>query len=196
MEDDEKEWRRRIRRFMPGPWNLADIDKMIEEMEKFFAEQFKDIEKIMPRALVREKVLPDGTRKREIGPIVYGYSITIGPDGKPVIREFGNFRRTRGSEGQIKEEREPLVDVVTTENDVRVIAEIPGVQKQDINLTLEENRLIISVETENRKYYKEVDLPENIEAEKAKSRYNNGILEVTVPIKGRGSTKSVRIKVD
>jgi HSP20 family protein len=196
MEDDEKEWRRRIRRFMPGPWNLADIDKMIEEMEKFFAEQFKDIEKIMPRALVREKVLPDGTRKREIGPIVYGYSITIGPDGKPVIREFGNFRRTGGSEGQIKEEREPLVDVVTTENDVRVIAEIPGVQKQDISLTLEENRLIISVETENRKYYKEVDLPENIEAEKAKSRYNNGILEVTVPIKGRGSTKSVRIKVD
>lgn len=30
--------------------------------------------------------------KEEMGPFVYGYSMTIGPDGKPKVREFGNIR--------------------------------------------------------------------------------------------------------
>ncbi len=193
--DEEEEWRKRMRRFLPGPWSFTDIDKMMEEMEKFFSEEFKEIEKVVPKGLVRERILPNGTKEREIGPIVYGYSITVGPDGKPVIREFGNVRRGRSISGQIKEEREPLVDIVTSDNEVRIIAELPGVQKEDINLTLSQGKLVISVETESRKYYKEVELPNNVDAEKATSRYNNGILEVTLPLKG-GSTRPVRVRVD
>src|SRR5205807_6800400 len=44
-------------------------------------------------------------------PFVYGFSMSVGPDGKPVIREFGNVEP--GARGPlVKEEREPLVDVM------------------------------------------------------------------------------------
>ena len=36
---------------------------------------------------------PKGDKVREIGPIVYGYSVVVGPDGKPRITEFGNVKQ-------------------------------------------------------------------------------------------------------
>ena len=74
-------------RDMPG-----QFDEMRREMERMFEEQFKDIQSTAPKELVREYETPQGDKVKEVGPIVYGYSMTIGPDGKPKIREFGNVR--------------------------------------------------------------------------------------------------------
>ncbi len=63
---------------------FPELDKMIEEMEKEMAKSFKEMENIMPRDMVRVRRLPDGSIRREYGPFVYGYSMKIGPDGKPV----------------------------------------------------------------------------------------------------------------
>ncbi|MDV3278479.1 MAG: Hsp20/alpha crystallin family protein [Nitrososphaerales archaeon] len=134
-EDDENDdWRMKKRRGFPfGPWPFADIDEMMKEMERAFSEQFKELEKELPKNLVREKRLPDGSTSKEIGPIVYGYSVTLGPDGKPVVREFGNVRRGEGTPfKEIQDKREPLVDVVSSDKEVRVIAELPGVGKEDV----------------------------------------------------------------
>ena len=49
-----------------------------------------------PKELVREYQTPEGEKVREVGPIVYGYSMTIGPDGKPHVREFGNVKSLGG----------------------------------------------------------------------------------------------------
>lgn len=169
---------------------------MMSEMEKAFSEQFKELEKELPKNLVRETTSPDGSTKKEIGPIVYGYSVTIGPDGKPVVREFGNVRKGAGTPWkEIQDKREPLVDVVSSGKDVRVIAEMPGVSKGDINVTISERSLVISVDREDRKYYKELELPGVVDPKGAKSTYNNGILEVTIPLKSHGAT-GVRLRVD
>ena len=185
MEDDDDNWPSRRRRGSPfGPWGFPDIEEMMREMERAFSEQFKDLEKELPRNLVRESKTPDGGVKKEIGPIVYGYSVTIGPDGKPVVREFGNVRRGEGKPWKaIQDKREPLVDVVSSEKEVRVIAEMPGVRKEDINVTVNERSMVISVDTEERGYYKELELPGVVDPKGARSSYNNGILEVTIPLK-------------
>src|SRR5271156_5551593 len=118
-EDNNDDWPTRWRKMMPfGPWSFPDIDEMMKEMEKEFM-QFKDIEKQVPKDLVREQKSPDGSIRKEIGPIVYGYSMTIGPDGKPVIREFGNVKRgpTKEWKEAISDTREPLVDVVEGEKE-------------------------------------------------------------------------------
>ena len=192
-DEDDADWHARRRRNSPfGPWGFPDIDEMMREMERAFSEQFKDLEKELPKSLVRESKTPDGGTKKEIGPFVYGYSVTIGPDGKPVVREFGNVR---GGEGKpwkaIQDKREPLVDVVSSDKEVRVIAEIPGVRKEDVNVTVNERSMVISVDGEDRGYYKELDLPGTVSPNEAKSTYNNGILEVTVPLKSsdRGGVK-------
>jgi len=195
--DDDDEWPSRRRRGTPfGPWGFPDIDEMMREMERVFSEQFKDLEKELPKNLVRESKTPDGGVKKEIGPIVYGYSVTIGPDGKPVVREFGNVRSEEGRSWKaIQEKREPLVDVVSSDKEVRVIAEMPGVNKEDINVTVNDNTMTISVDREDRGYYKELDLPGTVDPKGAKSNYNNGILEVTIPLKSSGKG-GVRLRVD
>jgi len=198
LEDDERDddWPTKRRRGSPfGPWGFPDIDEMMKEMERAFSEQFKDMERELPKSLVRESKTPDGKTKKEIGPIVYGYSVTIGPDGKPVVREFGNVRSGEGTPWeQIQDKREPLVDVVSSGKEVRVIAEMPGVNKEDINVTVNERSLTISVDREDRPYYKELDLPGIVDPKGAKSTYNNGILEVTIPLKS--TSGGVKLKVD
>jgi HSP20 family protein len=196
-DDDGDEWPASRRRGSPfGPWGFPDIDEMMKEMEKAFSEQFKELEREMPKSLVRESKTPDGGVKKEFGPIVYGYSVTIGPDGKPVVREFGNVRSGEGKPWKaIQDKREPLVDVVSSSKEVRVIAEMPGVKKEDINLTIKEKSIVISVDKEERGYYKELDLPGVVDPKRAKSTYNNGILEVTIPLKSSG-TGGVKLRVE
>ncbi|MCS7094406.1 MAG: Hsp20/alpha crystallin family protein [Thaumarchaeota archaeon] len=187
-EDYPPWWRRRWR-----PFEL--IDEMMREFERWFEEEFRRFERELPKDLVREVRTPTGVR-REIGPIVYGYSITIGPDGRPIVREFGNVRPgRRGEPPMLKVEREPLVDVLDEEDKVRVVAEVPGVRKEDISLNVSDSKLVIRVETEQRRYYKEVDLPAEVDADNSKASYNNGVLEVTLP-KKVAKRPARQIKVD
>ena len=191
------EWFKRWGKMLPfGPWSYADVDEMMKEMEREFMALTEAGDRL-PKDLVREKRAEDGSVTREIGPIVYGYSMTVGPDGKPVIREFGNLKRSPSKEWReaISETREPMVDLVEGPKEVRVLAELPGARKQDIELTLEGRSLIISANTPARKYRKELELPCPVRLEGSKSTFNNGILEVTLP-KRRGRSSGVRIKVD
>jgi len=68
------------------------FDEMRREMERQFEQSFKDIGAKAPKDLIREYETPEGGKVREVGPIVYGYSMTIGPDGKPKVKEFGNVK--------------------------------------------------------------------------------------------------------
>src|SRR5438874_13639010 len=116
------------------------FDQIRRQMER----EFEDMEKRIPKDLVREYNTPQGGKVREVGPIVYGYSMTIGPDGKPKVREFGNFRssssplrgggRSSFARPLISSEREPLADVTTTDKEVKVIVEMPGVSKENIRV--------------------------------------------------------------
>ena len=65
---------------------FREFDDMRRETERMFSEQFKNIENKVPKDLIKEYETPKGAKVRQVGPIVYGYSMTIGPDGKPKIR--------------------------------------------------------------------------------------------------------------
>ncbi len=180
-DEDYPEWtrRRRISPFDKDPF-FGDIDRFFREMEERMEEEFKKFTEKVPKDYVKERTLPDGSTVKEFGPFVYGYSMKIGPDGKPQISEFGNLRKSiKGPE--IKEEREPLVDVVSTNGEIRVVAELPGVEKSDIKLHGTEDTLTISVDAEQYKYYKEIQLPTKVRVRQASSQYKNGVLEVILP---------------
>ncbi len=179
-EDDYPDWFRRGRFPVFKSWDFNDIDKMFHDMEKMMEEEFKGLASQVPKDYVRERRLPDGSIGREFGPFVYGYSIKIGPDGKPEIREFGNVKPGRRGP-QVKEEREPLIDIIETNGEIQVVAELPGVDKNAIKLHGTEDTLTISVDTPQHKYYKEVTLPTKVRVLEAKTRYKNGVLEVILP---------------
>jgi len=154
---------------------------MFREMEKMMDEEMKSFTEKVPKEYVKERKLPDGSTVKELGPFVYGYSMKIGPDGKPEIQEFGNLKKGFKGLPQIKEEREPLVDIVETEGEVRVVVELPGVEKTDIKLRGTEDSLEIDVDTPQYKYGKEVQLPAKVLVRDARSTYKNGVLEVVLP---------------
>ncbi|MEM1977010.1 MAG: archaeal heat shock protein Hsp20 [Nitrososphaerota archaeon] len=188
-------WERWWRRRSPFGRIFDEMERMMRELDEMFSRSFEDLEREIPRSLIREKRTDRGYI-REIGPIVYGYSITIGPDGRPIIREFGNIRPGREPEMvEVSEAREPLVDVFEEEDVIKVIAEVPGVEKDDINLNATERRLIIKVDTPQRKYYKEVDLPAEVDPQSAKATYKNGVLEVVLKKVGKGES-GLKIKIE
>ena len=192
-----------------GGWHrdvFREFEDMRREMERLFEEQFRDIQSTAPKELVREYKTAEGDKIREIGPVVYGYSITIGPDGKPKVREFGNVRSLGGPGGvsvpgetraQLRAEREPLADVVTSDKEVKVVVEMPGIDKKDIKVNVYDNSVeIFTTETSQRKYRRVVELPEETDLETARSTYRNGILEITFSKKESPKQKGKQINIE
>ena len=108
---------------------------------------------------------------------VYGFNVRTLVGGKPIVETFGNIKR--GKKGPVVEEvREPMVDVLEETSTVTVIAELPGVGEDDVEIKVNGDILNLSAEHGERKYAKEVLLPAAVQ-EKAQSRsFNNGILEL------------------
>ncbi|MDG6918586.1 MAG: Hsp20/alpha crystallin family protein [Nitrososphaerota archaeon] len=118
------------------------------------------------------------------GPVVHGYSMTVGPDGVPVVREFGNAKYPHvGAKPRISDAVEPLVDVIKSDRGVSVIAEVPGIALADVNTEVSDGRLTIEVGGK-RRYSKSVGLP-NGEYSPPHVTYNNGILEVRLDRRGK-----------
>ncbi len=147
---------------------------------------FGQMNEIMNQMLEDMQKNPGNLRPGE--PIVYGVNIRVGPDGKPHISKFGNV-----GQGEVKEEREPLVDVINHAKEIRVIVEVPGVDKKDIKLKTTSDTLTITVTDGQRKFAKTLKLPEPVLEETAKATYNNGILEVVIE-KKKPSEKHTRGK--
>ncbi|MHC1679683.1 MAG: archaeal heat shock protein Hsp20 [Methanomassiliicoccales archaeon] len=111
-------------------------------------------------------------------PLVYGFSMRTGSDGKPVVQEFGNV--PRGGAPPDASCREPLTDVTEEEDKVRVIVELPGVDRQDIDLRSQDRELTISVDTERKRFCKRLELPCDVLQDNATAEYRNGVLTVTM----------------
>ena len=175
-------WDEWFKRFGKRSSFFGEFDRMMREMEKEMADIIREMEGNMPEEMRREIRNPDGSTRREYGPFVYGYSVKIGPDGKPVIREFGNMKPGLESDEAplgLQDRREPLVDVIEDDLGVKVVAELPGVEKEDIKLFATVRGLTISVENVDRRYYKELEFESDIDRASAKSSYRNGVLEVS-----------------
>ena len=62
---------------------------------------------------------------------VFGFSVKTAVGGKPIVESFGNVKKTPAGP-TVEEEREPITDVFDEEEEVRIYAEMPGVNEGDI----------------------------------------------------------------
>ena len=74
---------------------------------------------------------------------------------------------------------ETHVDIHEEDETVRVVADLPGVEKTDIDLKCDGEALTISAASDHREYDERVRLPARVDEHSAQATYNNGILEVT-----------------
>ncbi|MCE2506654.1 MAG: Hsp20/alpha crystallin family protein [Nitrosopumilaceae archaeon] len=124
---------------------------------------------------------PEGT-VQTFGPYYYGYVKTIGEDGIPHVTEWGNAKPTGTlADSQV---RDPYVDVSVNEkeNTLKLVSEMPGIEKSDIKLNVSDKLVLISAEHGERKYEKKVPLPSKVDETSAKAKYTNGILQLTLSL--------------
>ncbi|MFH1856381.1 MAG: Hsp20/alpha crystallin family protein [Candidatus Omnitrophota bacterium] len=110
---------------------------------------------------------------------VFGFSVKTAVGGKPVIEPFGNIKKTP-SGPVVKEEREPLTDVFYENDEVIIMAEMPGIEEEGVTVTLKGDILEISGAGKNRKYYKEILLTIELKPENLTHTYKNGVLEIKI----------------
>lgn len=200
-------WFSRARRLLPlldRETRPAFFDEVLTSFSKM-EEELEHLEGQAPKELITEHENSDGTKVRRIGPIVYGYTMTVGPDGKPVVHEFGNVKRDhkhglsadiKPARPEIGEEREPMIDVLATETSVKVTVEMPGVEKDKIKIDAYDNTVQVRSLDPTRKYHKVIDLPTEADVKTARSKYNNGILEITFDKKKETKPKGKQIKIE
>jgi HSP20 family protein len=109
---------------------------------------------------------------------VYGFSVKMA-GGKPLVEQFGNVKDD-GNGAVVEETREPLVDIFDEGDHLLVLAELPGVEADDIRYEVEGDVLSLSAARGERKYQKEVVLPAPVLTKGATSSHRNGMFELTL----------------
>jgi HSP20 family protein len=114
---------------------------------------------------------------------IYGFTVKVGlGEQGPRIEPFGNIRRdVKSGRTEVQEVREPMVDVFEEDDHLLVVAELPGVGKEDVRIEVKDDVLTISAEKGDKKYRKEVLLPRTVSKEKMQVSCNNGMLEIKCP---------------
>ncbi|MFB6110845.1 MAG: Hsp20/alpha crystallin family protein [Halodesulfurarchaeum sp.] len=71
------------------------------------------------------------------------------------------------------------IDVYEDDGQIRVVADLPGVERSDISVRSDGEYVSVSAETDTRHYDDRVALPAPVDPESGSGTYNNGVLEVT-----------------
>lgn len=132
---------------------------------------------------------------------------------KEMDRLFEEFlspvrRRAVSTEGIIS----PNVDIFERGNEVVIQVELPGVNKEDIDLTITDDRLVIKGEIKkpegvseedyilNERSYgtfsRTVNLPVDVDKSSVKANFKNGLLEITILKKEEAKPKEIKIRLD
>lgn len=137
----------------------------------------------------------DSNNLQTYGPYYYGYTMTIGSDGKPVVKEYGNVKTSLLPTSDV---REPFVDVLVDDKEkvLKLVAEMPGVEKKDIKIIVEGRTVNLDAEHEEKKYHAKLPIKQKVEEDSVKATYANGILEVRFKLKEDEKPKGKTVEVE
>lgn len=181
--------------FTDNGWNIDDIFGNLDSEFRKMRKQMDD--------LMRDAVEGNSTDNSSKKPLVFGFSVTTGPDGIPKFEDFSNntiepfsSSRNETKEATIETSREPLTDVNETDSDIAITVELPGVAKEDIDINVTETRVEVKVDTEARNYFKAIDLSCEVQTKSSKATYTNGILDLVLKKKISEKAKGTKVKVN
>ena len=161
-------------------WNIDD------DFDKIFERIFKQLG--FPERLDPE---PPHLKKWS-----YGYSMTTGADGKPVVKEWGSDSPQAPLREHHNDEPLSQVDVDRANNTVRVIVELPGLAKESIRITGTETSIRVTASNELRNIDTEIPVSAKVDPKTARATYNNGVLDVTLELIEETSPEGIDIHVN
>ncbi|MFB5630645.1 MAG: archaeal heat shock protein Hsp20 [Nitrosopumilaceae archaeon] len=167
-------------------------------MTMFFDDEFDSLFKKMSRSFMNLDELFEGAKESGVqsyGPFYYGYTMTVGPDGKPIVKEYGNVKP---SLLPTSDTREPFVDTLVDEKEkiLKLVAEMPGVEKKDVKVVVDEKTVSIDAIHGEKKYHAKVPIPHKVDKDSAKASYKNGVLELTFSLLEAEKPKGKTVEVE
>lgn len=121
------------------------------------------------------KIKPVPHRVREIS----GFSLRTSKGQRPFLETFGNIKES--PKGPVIERvREPMVDIFNKKGQVLVMAELPGVSEEEVNIDVVGDILLLLASNKDRKYSKVIPLPAKVKKENMIHIYKNGVLEIAL----------------
>lgn len=121
------------------------------------------------------------------------------------------FSRVGGGEVAERQSWTPSIDVIETDDSIKLKAELAGMDPKDINIEVQDNVLTVSgerrfeEEVKEDKYYRierrygsfsrSLALPQAMDESKIEAKYENGVLEVTVPKAEIAKPKKIAVAI-
>ena len=177
----------------------SDLPAFFEEFEKDFPAFFADFDREFARMQgMMEKVMTDAMQHasspRRNEPFVYGFSMRVGNDGIPHLQPFGSAVNATPQMPELTDSREPLTDVVESKAEVAVTVELPGAEKQDVQLHVTEDIVTVKVE-KGKRYAARIRLPAPVLPDSAKATFKNSILDLVLT-KKEGHDAGARVEIE
>jgi HSP20 family protein len=168
-------------------YDITDWDEFEYIFQKMM-QPFKGLDKVWDN-------MKSSDNAQTFGPYYYGYSLTVGPDGKPVVKEYGNVQPGLM---QKSETREPFADVIVDDKEkvLKIVAEMPGVEKKDIEIEVVGHTVNLDAENGDKKYHSKIPIKQKVDEDSVKATYSNGILEVKFKLKEEDRPKGKRVTVE
>jgi HSP20 family protein len=137
-----------------------------------FDQEWERIREMM--SMMSERTARD---TEDLEPSVYGFSVRTGPDGKAVFQRFGN---AFGNGEMIDSEasKEPHADIIERDETISVTVELPGIERDDIDIDIDGRKMTIEVDDQHRSIRKEIELPCGVDEESVKATFKNGVLDI------------------
>jgi HSP20 family protein len=163
--------------------NRKNLRDMLDELDKYFGDFEKEILEVVRNSL--------SMAKSNQGPFVAGFSFKLGPEGKPSVQIFGD--KPLHSDGY----RAPLSEQILDEKSksLRLVLDMPGVERGDIKLEATEERGVIVAERGIRKYRAEIEFKEQVRPDSGKAEYKNGVLDISFSLKDKANKGYRRVDI-
>ena len=129
---------------------------------------------------------------------------------REVDRLFDEFSRDLAPLQQVANNLVPRIDVAETDDAIEVSAELPGLERGDVDITLDDNVLTIRAEkiqeTEDRDrnyrvtecaygvFYRTIDLPPGVDPSSIEATMSNGVLKIRIPKPSHACAKKIEVK--
>lgn len=181
--DESNEKKPRKRENERDEHSFDDIGKVINNAIRDVFEQFG----LDQDSFMKDLFNPDNRTRRGRGfPNAWGFALKRDPRGKIKFHQFGNPPFQIKKCAHIPEGVRPTYyDVIDNEKDYRIIVELPGIKKEDIDLQIAEQEISVKSISDNkhRQFAAKISLNSSVIAKSAQAKFNNGVLEITIPKK-------------
>ncbi len=160
--------------------NLRDT---LDDLDRYFDDFSREIEEAVRNSMSEVR--------SQTRPFMAGFALKFGPEGKPSVQFFGDS--PVGSDGYRSPLHEQIVD--EAKQSLKLVLDMPGVEKTDIKVDATEENGVITAERESRKYKANIAFKQPVVPESGKAEYKNGVLEISFSLKDKANKGLKRVDI-